>query len=125
LGDGAQWIWNNVVNPADAWPVGYTNTFQAIFDVTECPYQGKLNITADNIFEVWLNGVEIGNGDNWFKIYTFYVNFVPGTNNLTIKVINQDDNSPEGLVFTLVQETQEGVCLNPSNTNYNAGSCLC
>jgi len=125
LGDGAQWIWNNVPNPADAWPVGYTNTFQSIFQVTACPYQGKLNITADNIFEVWLNGVEIGNGDDWFKIYTFYVNFAHGTNNMTIKVINQDDNSPESLVFTLVKETTTGTCLNPSHTQYNSVSCLC
>jgi len=62
LGDGAEWIW---LNGSDAWPNGFNATFLAVFKVN-CPQvPATLSITADNIFNAYLNGVFVGNGSEW------------------------------------------------------------
>jgi len=62
LGTGAEWIW---LNGSDAWPVGFNATFLTVFNVN-CPQvAATLSITADNIFNAYLNGVFVGNGSEW------------------------------------------------------------
>jgi len=68
--------------------VGYSLTFQTLFDVDCCPFQGVLNITVDNSFIAYLNGGIVGIGNNWFNIYNFTVNFAAGQNNLTVVTDN-------------------------------------
>jgi len=90
LGTGPEWIFNSKANSTvgDEWPVGYSLTFQTLFNVPHCPFQGILNITVDNSFIAYLNGAIIGVGNNWFDIYNFTVNFKQGVNNLTVVTDN-------------------------------------
>src|SRR5262249_36267911 len=61
----------------------------------------SLEITADNRFTVWLNGNQVGEGDEWKQLYKFDVTkFVtPGKNVLAVAAHNTD--GPAGLVVRL------------------------
>jgi putative heme-binding domain-containing protein len=69
----AQWIWLNEPEPA---PSG-TRYFRCVFRIdrpVEQPVdEGVLDITATNAFTVWVNGKQVGKGDDWKKVRAFDV----------------------------------------------------
>jgi putative heme-binding domain-containing protein len=101
---GASWIWFNEGDPARSAPAG-TCYFRKAFGIDR-PFQkpvdeGTLDITADNAFTVWVNGVEVGKGNDWKKVYRFDVmkHLVHGRNVLAVKAEN--DGSAAGLLVRL------------------------
>src|SRR5438105_3931189 len=60
-----QWIW-----AADS-EVGATRYFRREFSLPRPPQEGAIDITADAEFKVWINGVEIGAGHDWKRVYRF------------------------------------------------------
>jgi hypothetical protein len=95
-----QWIWFNEGNPAKNAPAE-TRYFCKVFDVQRAVDEASLDITADDRFTVWLNGVKVGQGNNWKRVYAFDVKklLVQGKNVLAV----QADNSggPAGLLVRL------------------------
>src|ERR1043166_5312467 len=61
---GVQWIWFNEGDPAKSAPEG-TRYFRKSFSLTR-PFvdEAELDITADDEFTVWINGVEVGKGNS-------------------------------------------------------------
>jgi len=96
--------------------VGYANTFQRLFYV-DCPLAAAiLNITADNVFTAYLNGVEVGTGADWTSYFRFNVSLICGLNNLTVVVIHHDAGSPAALIYTLVQNLDLLILANSDTT---------
>ena len=110
LGTGAQWVW---VNGSSSWPDHYAATFQALFN-SDCPKElANLQITADNTFTVYLNGVKVGQGDTWTTKYSFELGLKCGQNNLTIVAINRGEGSPASLIFSITQNQKSCYACSP------------
>jgi hypothetical protein len=104
---GATWIWSSeyVVDPRN----GETKTFTKMF-YADVPTGGAIDILADNRYEVYLNGVPVGQdlGDgNYASVDSWPVTVQSGMNNLTIVGINipwdTDDATvnPGGIAYKL------------------------
>lgn len=96
-----QWVWFNEGNPASNAP-SEPRYFRKTFDVARpTPEEASLEITADNLFTVWLNGVEVGKGSEWQQLYRFNVKprLVEGKNVLAVEANNQ--GGPAGLTARL------------------------
>ncbi|HEV2619479.1 MAG TPA: OmpA family protein, partial [Acidobacteriaceae bacterium] len=116
--DGATWVWTAYkVTPAEAHDGSPVVTFRRTF-TSPTAGQGTLQITADNAFNVSLNGKLIGSqgpldassdqADLFTNLQTFQVPVLRGSNTLVIRAINyhrSDTHDPEtnpgGLVYKL------------------------
>jgi len=90
---GVHWIWLDEGDPVQYRPIE-TVFFRRTF-VIDRPFQkvvdeGTLDITADNEFTVWVNGVEVGRGDRWEQVYQFDVSklLVHGKNVIAVRARN-------------------------------------
>ncbi len=120
---GATWIWRvEKVSKEEAVNGSPIITFRRNFTVTPSDgTQGTLQITADNAYEVTLNGNVIGsNGtlnaastsdQKWRTFDSYTVTLQPGKNILSVKAINyhsplgnsaDGESNPAGLIFGLV-----------------------
>lgn len=99
-GKGAQWVWYNEGNPLADAPAA-TRFFRRIFEIKQPVKEASLDITADNAFTVWINGTEVGAGNEWMQIYRFDVkrHLVQGKNVLAIQ--GRNDGGPAGLFASL------------------------
>ena len=88
---GAHWIWKThetvlEQNTSDYGPV----IFVRRVDVPKRAetITSQIRITADNAYDLFVNGVPVGSGNDWNVISTFPVTLQPGPNWLVIKVTN-------------------------------------
>jgi hypothetical protein len=110
----AKWIWSE--NPVTNHEEDKYVTFTRDFTITGNPSEGKLEIAADNSYEVWVNGTTTNpahfadaNENNHSAIDTYNVlpYLVKGHNLITIRVKNwalpgsPAANNPGGLLYTL------------------------
>ena len=99
-----QWIWFDEGNPAAEAPAE-TRYFRRVFTITRpVPNpidEATLDITADNAYTVWVNGVEVGTGDDWKTVRHFDVKrlLVDGKNVVAVEARNTD--GPAGLMVRL------------------------
>lgn len=79
-----QWIWNHKANSGhDRDTVYFRRSFVARAAT------GLLSITADDQFQVFLDGVPVGQGTDWRKAQVLKLTLTPGkTHQLAIKVVN-------------------------------------
>ncbi len=71
--EGAKWIWHNEGRPAASAPV-VSRYFRRVITLAQEPKKvsaARLLMTADNGFEVWVNGKEAGSGENFNELYEF------------------------------------------------------
>jgi hypothetical protein len=128
---GADWIWeteraedpaglSGALKDTNASNNGRVVVFQKTFEMDSLNYAAKLYITADNCYEVWINGNLVGgsalqsgwetsnlddswvNKDIWKNIGQFTIPqeyFVEGTNTIEIHAANESyfdsDNNPK------------------------------
>ncbi len=149
---GAQWIWNE--NPVSSPTIDQYASFFDVFTVVGTPTGGTLTIAADNTYEVYLNGTQIGGSaggllgtdENNFQLGTQDIvmpitNLVSGQNTLEVRVKNkgisvQDwKSNPAGLLYKLTVNKNAcvpDVCPNipevqstlPSGYEMVAGQCV-
>jgi putative heme-binding domain-containing protein len=100
-GNRAQWIWFDEGSPATSAPAG-TRYFRRAFDLVMPPNAGVLDITAAGPFAVWVNGVQVGKGDNAKRVYRFDIasHLAQGRNVLAIQAEHKAA-SPAGLLVRL------------------------
>jgi len=101
----AKWIWRREGNPAAAAPPG-TRYFRRLLSVEDgSPVaSARLEMTADNTFQCWVNGKSAGKGDDWNRIYAMDLTHLlkPGQNQLTVTAVNTTDQpNPAGLIGML------------------------
>ncbi len=95
------WIWhpeekekpNELVAPAA------TRYFRKVFDLPGEPRAACLRATADDRFDIWVNGQKIGFGTSWQRIYRFDIGpaLVAGKNVIAISATNTA-LGPAGLI---------------------------
>ncbi|KPJ64235.1 hypothetical protein AMK68_02035 [candidate division KD3-62 bacterium DG_56] len=80
-----KWIWNPPETGDDGW-------FRHAFDVAAAAQSAKIAVTADNTYELYLNGEQIGRDDNWMTVETYDVaeRLKAGRNVLAAHVANPD-----------------------------------
>jgi hypothetical protein len=98
----AKWIWLAEGKPAHAAPVG-KRYFRRIVtvDAGQKVESAGLIMTADNAFVCWVNGREVGAGDNFGRTYVMDVTplLKPGENVVAVEATNGADHpNPAGLI---------------------------
>jgi len=93
----AEWIWSG----ADPAPAGESLTFRKCFELASVPEVAVAVISADNRFELRVNGLKVGAGTNWLEPSKIPLNGLrAGTNELLLVVTNEGDRpNPAGVVF--------------------------
>ena len=108
----AKWIWFKEGNPAVAAPAEkrYFRRVLTLESGAEIE-SARMVMTADNEFELWVNGRRAGGGDDFTHTYTMDCTrlLVPGTNLLAVLGVNAADfPNPAGLVGNLVIKYRDG-----------------
>src|SRR5690242_19711194 len=96
-----QWIWFDEGDPLASAPAE-TRYFRRTFTIARGPIvEANLSITADNTYTVWVNGAEVGSGNEWSRLDTYDVkrHLVKGKNVIAIRTHNE--GGPAGLVVRL------------------------
>jgi hypothetical protein len=108
----AKWIWHKEGNPAVSAPVG-KRYFRRTFNLKGDPKveSARVFMTADNSFEVWVNGRRTGKGGNFHVAGVFDIKSLlrSGPNVLAVAAENGGANpNPAGLVGTLLVKFRDG-----------------
>lgn len=102
---GARWVWHAEGSPAVAAPAG-KRFFRHAFEIESgaVVQSARAFMTADNSFELFVNGRSAGTGDNFNAIQVMEVGALlrPGENSLEVAAGNGDDKpNPAGLIGAL------------------------
>src|SRR6266511_1813001 len=102
--DEVQWVWFDEGDPASEAPAE-TRFFRRVFTINR-PVQkvvdeADLDITADNAFTVWVNGVKVGSGDQWQRVYRFDIRRLMRHGPNVIAVEAKNEGGPAGLLVKL------------------------
>ena len=98
----AKWIWHNEGRPAEQAPVGkrfFKRTL--VLPVSANVVSASISVTADNQFELWVNGRRAGSGNNFHETTRFDIGrwLKPGTNVLAVAAENGgSEPNPAGLI---------------------------
>jgi hypothetical protein len=108
----AKWIWDKEGNPAVSAPVG-KRYFRRSFTLEgkEGIESALVSMTADNSFELWLNGREAGRGDNFHEAAVLDIKPMlrVGVNVLAVAAENGGTTpNPAGLIGTLIIKYRDG-----------------
>jgi len=108
----AKWIWYKEGNPDVSAPVG-TRYFRRSFtlDGTGNIESARCFMTADNSFELWVNGREAGRGDNFHEAAVLDIKpmLLAGANVLAVAAENGGTTpNPAGLIGTLIINYRDG-----------------
>jgi len=111
----SRWIWYPERNPAQAVEP-CTRYFRRVFslDLNKRVRSARLEITADNAFQLHLNGRMVKAGDNFTTIYTLDASALlkPGDNVLAVAATNGGEGpNPAGLIASLHVVYQDGTSL--------------
>lgn len=110
--DAAQWIWFPEGNPAQSAPLGIRYFRRKItLPAGRSPAKATYVITADNEFQLSINGIKAGRGDDWHKPVTLDVTSLlhAGDNTIGITATNIGDGpNPAGLIGKLHIEFTQG-----------------
>lgn len=93
--EGAQWIWRSQATDLSKPQATFTKSFDAAANQAAQP--AILNIAADNIFSVVLNGDEVAAGSTFTQGTTFSVPLKAGANTISISVTNSLNGQPPHL----------------------------
>jgi alpha-L-rhamnosidase len=113
--DGAKWIWFPEGNPAVSAPLG-TRYFRRVFELpaNQAVRVATITLTADNEFQLFVNGREAGNSDNWKVPGKFAIGGLlqPGKNVLAVEARNVGEGpNPAGLIGRLNVVLEHGNAL--------------
>jgi hypothetical protein len=109
---GAEWVWYPEGRP-DVFAPPARRYFVRGFDVPDrsAVRTAKLAITADNEFQVWLNGRLAGEGNAFNRVFVFDVAglLLTGANTLAVVAVNATDlPNPAGLIASLEIRLRSG-----------------
>lgn len=104
--DTPRWIWS-AAHTKNKVPVG-TCYFRKSFKLKKAG-EGEIHITADNKFQVFVNGQPIGEGSDWRKIEVFDISkhLQKGVNTIAVEATNVDEGSA-GLVARVLVKQEGG-----------------
>lgn len=97
------WIWAGESDP-NLESVG-SFYFRTTFELSS-PESGRIEITADNKYSLWINNERVGAGDQWNTIDRFDVSskLLAGKN--VVAVVAQNEGGPAGLVARVIMKNK-------------------
>lgn len=98
LAKSASWLWLN----DQAVSAGQQASFRRQFKLIDLPESAHALVSADNEFEMWINGQKVLSGTNWMQPQSvnFTKNLIVGDNEIIVAVRNGGaGDNPAGLVF--------------------------
>lgn len=99
------WIWStkDANQSAAAGNVYFRRTFSI-----DAPSRGSIEITADNRYDLFVNGRHVGAGSEWQKRTNYDIGplLVPGRNLFAVRATN-DGQDPAGLVARISIEQKD------------------
>jgi hypothetical protein len=103
----ANWIWFDEGNPLKSAPdetIYFRKTFVEDYEMQEA----DIHITCDNAFVLFINGKEVGRGDEWKdgRVFDVKDHLVRGKNVIAVQATNE--GGAAGLVAWLVRLTKPG-----------------
>ena len=109
---GANWIWYPEGNPAQSAPVA-TRYFRRVFELPsdQALRVATLEITADDQFDLYINGQAAGKGEGWGSPQTISIGafLKPGNNVIAVEARNVGNNpNPAGVLAKLKVEFAQG-----------------
>ena len=108
----AQWIWHKEGNPAASAPVGKRFFRRSVtLDEDAAVESARVYMTADNSFELWVNGQPAGSGENFHQVVEMDVGplLKPGLNVLAVWAVNSGETpNPAGLIGNLAIRFRSG-----------------
>ncbi len=115
-GDEAQWIWSPAYEKETAPPA--TCYFRKTFSLGP-PEHGEIQIACDHQYELFVNGRQVGSGQNWKVMDSYDVTkfLVQGINTVAVKATSTEPGSA-GLVARVVVK-QQGNTHVPHSTDAN------
>jgi hypothetical protein len=117
----ARWIWHREGDPAVAAPVGYRYFRRLlVLDAGRDIASARMAMTADNGFELWVNGQRAGAGEDYNQAFRMDVTrwLKPGTNLLAVAGFNaHDEPNPAGLIGALHIQFRDGGSLEVVTDN--------
>ena len=108
----AKWIWHRQGEPAIAAPPGHRFFRRLlVLDAERGIASARMAMTADNAFELWVNGQRAGAGEEASQAFRMDVTrwLKPGTNMLAVDGFNAHDYAnPAGLIGALQIQFRDG-----------------
>ncbi len=109
---GAAWVWSAQGNPASAAPTG-TRYFRRKIHLPadRTVTNARIALTADNGFELFVNGRRAGRGSRFDTVFSFNLTgrLHPGANTLAVAAVNTSQApNPAGLIGRLKIEFERG-----------------
>lgn len=123
----AKWIWHKEGNPAARAPVG-TRYFRRVVDIDAGKRieSARVAMTADNSFELSVNGRRAGAGDNFHEVDDLDVAALvkPGANTLAVVGVNGGDApNPAGIIGLLSIRFADGSTLKiPTDATWESAT---
>ncbi len=113
----AEWIWSPA-HTRDEVPKSVCY-FRKSFELGE-PEFGEVQVTADNEFELFVNGQRVGTGADWRKLEVFDITklLVAGRNSVAIRVTNIDEGAAGVVGRVLVKEKGGTYADYPTNASW-------
>jgi glycosyl hydrolase family 106( putative alpha-L-rhamnosidase) len=114
---GAKWIWHREGSPAESAPPGARFFRREVVlddDARKSMASARFVMTADNSFELWINGRPAGRGDNFHRGYVMDVAalLTSGANAIAVRAENGERSpNPAGLIGCLEIRFSEGKSL--------------
>ena len=110
--EGAQWIWSEPGSATTLAAVGTRYFRRTVTLPSTCQVEKvRCTITADDEYTLFVNGQQIGSGNNYYQVETYDVtqHFQAGANVLAVAVTNLGaGHNPAGLIAALRVETDSG-----------------
>ncbi|NQT17084.1 MAG: hypothetical protein HQ582_30280, partial [Planctomycetes bacterium] len=108
----AKWIWHPEAKSATS-PPPTTRFFRRVVTLAEDKpvRSARVEITADNEFQLWINGQAVTQGSNFHRVYTAEVkaSLKPGKNVLAVEAVNGGESpNPAGLIAALKIDYRDG-----------------
>lgn len=130
----AQWIWYPEGQPAISAPVSKRTFRRTVrLDNPEQVVSARIALTADNSFELSVNGLRVGEGDNFRQTYSFDItkNLRKGDNLFAVLAYNGQrspgDNTPNpaGLIAAISLRFRDGRVVEvPSDAGWQSATQL-
>ena len=122
VGEGLKWIWY----PGELFAPPGNIYFRKNLNITETPISATFYLSADNCFELFANGTNVGNGSSYTRFFELdMTSFLKqGANQLAIKAINEGtQNNEAGLIGQLNIQTKEGSSIQiPIDTTWTVSN---
>lgn len=80
----ANWIWNDTPR--------HDNYFRKVITVADTPTKAKVAVTADNVYDLYVNGTKVGSDDDWMDVEVYDITryIVKGRNIIAVKAVDID-----------------------------------